>query len=241
MEQSNRDAAPPGWRPANGAPVFNVPVVVLAVIGALVLAHFTIAVSPRLAKAWMQSQGAVSPRLFFDALKHHQIFKALAPLVTHVFIHANLMHLALNSVWLLAFGAPVARRLEMGQGTLAGGWSFILLFMLSGVCGGLAYIAVHPGDYTFLVGASGGVSGLLGGLVRFAFRRPASGGGRFAKLTDPSVIAWTGAIVLLNFAVGLLGGFLFGGGNDIAWEAHLGGYLFGLLAFPLFDPAPRRI
>lgn len=239
--EASREPAFAGRGPMGGAPVFNVPFVVIAVIGALVAVHFAIAISPRGLKAWMQAHGAVSPRLFFAAFKRGLIFNGLSPLVTHIFIHANIAHLLMNSVWLLAFGAPVARRLEWDQGAARGALSFVLLFVLSGAFGGLAYIAAHPGDYALLVGASGGVSGLLGGLVRFAFHRPVPGTARprFAKLTDRSIIAWSAAIVFLNVVVGLFGGFILGGGADIAWEAHLGGFFFGLLAFPLFD-SPRR-
>lgn len=237
MNQSDRSPRASGA--IGGAPIFNAPMVAVLVIGLLVLSHFAIAVSPKGARAWMQAHGAVSPWLLVNAIGRGQIFKALAPLVTHVFIHASIAHLLLNSVWLLAFGSPVANRLNMDRGEIHGGLSFILLFILSGVFGGLTYVAAHSSEYTLLIGASGGVSGLFGALVRFAFYRPDGSGRRFAKLTDRSVLIWSASFVFLNVAIGLFGSLIFGGDNDIAWEAHLGGYAFGLLAFPLVDRLRR--
>jgi membrane associated rhomboid family serine protease len=240
--QQDRDQPPPssGHKPVDAAPIFNVPIIVVIVIGMLTVSHLAISILPPRSEVLAQSYGAVSPKLFLSGPSAYGgMLMMIAPLFTHIFIHANLMHLLLNSVWLLAFGAPVARRLNAGQSEAAAGLLFLLLFVLSGVAGALAYIMAHPSEYTLLVGASGSVSGLLGGLVRFAFHRPMQDGRAFAPLTDRKVIVWSVVILALNFAVGLLGGLLVGGGNDIAWEAHVGGYVFGLLTFPLFDARHR--
>ncbi len=234
MGNSGHDQKPP----RHSEPIFNAPGVVVGLIAALVVSHFVIGISPPKLKVLLQAQGAVSPRLLIDAFLHGKVFRTLGPPITHIFIHANIGHLLLNSVWLLAFGAPVARRLNLDQGETRGSIAFLLLFVLSGICGALTFVALHTKEYTLLVGASGAVSGLLGALVRFAFRRP-DDGRRYAKLTDRPVIIWSIVILGLNLAIGVLGGLILGRGNDIAWEAHVGGYFFGLLAFPFFDSPPR--
>jgi membrane associated rhomboid family serine protease len=73
------------------------------------------------------------------------------------------------------------------------------------------------------MGASGAVSGLFGGALRFLILEP-----RRAILA---------AIVWLIFTVlfGVIGAEAFGEGSSIAWEAHVGGFVAGLVLFPLFD------
>ncbi|GAB4528907.1 MAG: hypothetical protein Kow00133_17750 [Amphiplicatus sp.] len=187
---------------------------------------------------------ALSPRRFLEgAGGYGGLAGAIIPLVTHMFVHANLAHLALNGLWLLAFGAPVAARLRMGDrlrepARWAGAGRFLALFILSGVAGALVYIAAHPRETAILVGASGGVSGLLGALLRFALRPPPHADeppASYARLSSRPILVWSAVIIALNAALGLLGPALGLSRGDIAWEAHVGGYLFGLLAFPLFE------
>ena len=118
---------------------------------------------------------------------------------------------------------------------------FLTFYLLSGIAGALTFVAGHTDEITLLVGASGGVSGLLGGVVRFAFNRSTLFGpenATMSPLTAPSVIAWSTVIIVMNVGVGIFGGGLAGGAN-IAWEAHIGGYLFGLLTYPFFERIAR--
>jgi membrane associated rhomboid family serine protease len=164
--------------------------------------------------------------------------------VTYAFIHGDLAHLIFNAVWLLAFGSPVARRF--------GPWRFLLFMALAAAAGAAVHLATHFGEWLPMIGASAAISGAMGAAIRFAFQRggplalwrdpdaahrvPASP--LLASLRDPRVLAfllmWFG--VNLLFGVGLIG--LSGVDQAIAWQAHIGGFLFGLLAFRLFDPIP---
>jgi membrane associated rhomboid family serine protease len=157
---------------------------------------------------------------------------AITPLFTHAFIHANAPHLFFNLLWLFVFGAPIARR-------FASSFRFLAYFLLCSAAGGAFFSAFHWSDPTLLVGASGGITGLLGGLVRFAFHRPlskpASAKG-VLPLTDRSVLTWSAAVLAMNASIAIFGPGFGAGDAEIAWQAHVGGYLFGLVAFPLFDP-----
>ena len=51
---------------------------------------------------------------------------------------------------------------------------------------------------------------------------------------------WSGVVIVMNLAVGMFGGAL-AGGASIAWEAHIGGYMFGLLTYPFFDRLARAL
>jgi membrane associated rhomboid family serine protease len=155
--------------------------------------------------------------------------------LTHGFLHGGWGHLLVNGFWMLAFGAPVMRRLGFTR--------FLALFLLAVVAGGLLFFALNQREAAILIGASGGVSGLTAAALRFAigtapddgpvWRRPARPLGE--ALRDRSVAIF----ILVWLAVNLLFGVAnpFGGGN-IAWEAHLGGFLVGLLVFPLLDRHP---
>ena len=236
-------------------PIINAPPVVLYLALAIIAAHVLFLVAPDRLQSFFVWVGAVSP-FRVTHLRGGLIASAL-PLVGHVFLHAGWMHLLLNCVWLVAFGAPVARMMgaEKGAGQRRAALYFLLFFMASGVAGAFAYIAVHPNDATMLIGASGAVSGLLGGLVRFAFRprqeviralieRGADGSNRpgsviWSGLFSRTVISWSVAVVILNLIGGVFAPGLADANGGIAWEAHLGGYFFGLLAFPYFAQRAR--
>jgi membrane associated rhomboid family serine protease len=181
--------------------------------------------APDAIAVWANERFGLSPeRLFAGADAPGGLLGALAPLLTHMLIHASLPHLLFNLLWLLVFGAPVARRLRSAG-------RFGLFFALSGAAGGLFFSIFHPNDATLLVGASGGITGLLGGVVRFAFHPS----GTILPLRDRSVLTWTALVILLNATIPVIGPPLAAGEAPIAWQAHIGGFLFGLLAFPLFD------
>lgn len=224
-------------RRAAGGPVFNAPPVVSWLAVFIIACHVVFILLPAGAQIRISAFAALSPREFLTG--EAGALQRMAPLVGHMLLHGGWLHLGLNCVWLMAFGAPVARRLgaEFAAGAVRASSLFLAFFILSGVAGALFYVALHPGDRTMLIGASGGVSGLLGGLVRFAFRPPGAPGD-VSGLFDKPVIAWTLAVIGINLALGVFGAGPAGGGADIAWEAHIGGYFFGLLTFPLF--AGRR-
>jgi len=165
---------------------------------------------------------------------------------THAFLHANWEHLLFNSVWLAAFGTPVARRY--------GARGVVILFLVSAAVGaGFFAVTVLPSNQ-WLVGASGGVAGLTGAASRFIFqplivaRDPQTGeqhvlGRQLAPLGElwrnrramPFIVIWLG----LNAAVPFLP-ILIGQSIAIAWQAHLGGFLAGLLLVPLFERRPKE-
>lgn len=157
--------------------------------------------------------------------------------VTYSLLHGGWLHLIVNSFWLAAFGAIVARRIGTRR--------FVLFWIGSAVAAALVFSSFHRHEFVVMVGASGVVSALMGAAVRFAFPRH----GRFNRLgahlnprlsiidalTNRSVFAflaiWFGINLLA--AVGVAPG---AGQAAIAWEAHVGGLLFGFFAFVLFDP-----
>ena len=165
--------------------------------------------------------------------------------VTYALMHGDLNHLLFNSVWLLAFGSPVARRF--------GPWRFLVFFAVTAAAGAGAHLATHFGQFLPMIGASAAISGAMAAAMRFAFQRggPLSiwrgepGGYDVPAvplsecLRDPRVLAfllvWFGVNALMG-----LGAFTMPGlEHAIAWQAHIGGFAVGLLAFAWFDPVSR--
>ncbi|MFG1263960.1 rhomboid family intramembrane serine protease [Xanthobacter aminoxidans] len=165
--------------------------------------------------------------------------------VSYALLHANWMHLIVNLVWLLAFGTPVARRF--------GSTRFWLFCAVTAAAGAGAHYLANSDAIAPLIGASAAISGTMAAAVRFTFapggalssyrtifadHQPA--GSLRENFSDKRVLIFVGAW----FAFNLL--FAFGvslpGTEDaeVAWQAHIGGFVAGLLLFPLFDPVPRR-
>lgn len=144
-------------------------------------------------------------------------------LVTHMFLHAGLAHIAMNASFALAVGAPVAM---MTGADLAGGLRYLLLFLVCGILGGATFLALNPGSHTVMLGASGALSGLWGAASRFPVER-----GRLQPIWAPRVWRASAPFLLINV---VLMGLLSGLGLPIAWQAHLGGFLAGLLLVGVF-------
>jgi membrane associated rhomboid family serine protease len=234
-------------------PIFNVPAIVLAIIGICVL----VLVGEEL----LLSNEEDIAFLYYFAFVPARYSKSLLPegsfpggagadiwtFVTYAFIHGDITHLGMNSVWFLPFGSAVARRF--------GNWRVIGFFAVTAAAGALTHLVTHWGELVPMIGASAAVSGFMAGAIRFAFQR----GGPLAMfrneepaaylvpaaplsfaLRDPRImvflVAWFGLNLL--FGIGSIG--LPGGEQTIAWQAHIGGFVAGLLLFPLFDPVPAQ-
>jgi len=165
--------------------------------------------------------------------------------VTYAFLHGSWLHLGLNGVWLLAFGSPVAWRL--------GPLRFWLFFAITAAAGAATHLLTHAGEVEPVIGASAGISGFMAAAVRFAFQRGAPigllrGGEVYRTPAAPLLVALRDRRVVVFLVAWFGGNLLFaftsvpfaGEGQVVAWEAHIGGFLAGLFAFPLFDPIVAR-
>ncbi len=158
-------------------------------------------------------------------------------LVTYAFLHAGWEHVIFNSLWMLAFGAPVMQRFGMIR--------FFGFFAATAAFAAFFHAVFNANDVAVLVGASGAVSGLTAAALRFAVGPNGFSVGPQTRLQPamPLVLALQDRRVMIFiaiwFGINLLAGLglpVGGGDARIAWEAHVGGFLAGLLLFPLFDP-----
>lgn len=233
--------------------IFNVPGVVLSLLAAFGLVHavFVFVLSREQTIDVLILFAFVPARYDWQVLSElswaHGWGAAIWTFVTYAFIHGNLSHLFFNAIWFLAFGTPVARRL--------GSQRFLILFLVAAAVGAAVHLAVHFGERLPMVGASAAISGAMAATMRFAFQRGGPLGVLGSRDEDayrvpaaPLLVTLKDPRVLLFLAVWLGTNLLFGlgaiaipGGNaGVAWEAHIGGFLMGLLGFALFDPVPNR-
>lgn len=161
---------------------------------------------------------------------------ALVPFVSYAFLHGDFMHLLFNSVWFLIFATAVARRVGTAR--------FLALSLITAIAAVLTHLGAHWNSPDPVVGASGAVSGLMGAAFRFIFLDPhatvARPPGRLPLLSRP-VLMGSAVWIALNVVLGVTGFTPEGFGAAIAWEAHIGGFLAGLLLFPFFDRQRRWI
>ena len=131
-----------------------------------------------------------------------------------MFLHGGWLHLGMNVLMLVAFGAGIERVVSKGD--------FLNIFFLSGLIGAAAQFMLDPASTIPMVGASGAVSGFFGAILIIMQRNGQLG--MSARLW-PFILLWVGISVLF----GLMGSPV--GGDDyanIAWAAHLGGFFVGL-------------
>ena len=164
---------------------------------------------------------------------------------TYSVIHADWTHFGVNAIWLLPFGSALARRF--------GAMRFLAFFAVTAVAGAALHLATHAGEQFPMIGASAAISGTMAAAMRFAFQR----GGPLSMLRGEDAEAYrvpaiplTGVLsdkrvlIFLGvwFGINILFGYgslpITGSDQPVAWQAHIGGFLAGLLLFSWFDPAP---
>ncbi|MDX1710607.1 MAG: rhomboid family intramembrane serine protease [Rhodovibrionaceae bacterium] len=152
-------------------------------------------------------------------------------LVTHAFLHANLPHLFFNALAIFTAGSVACR--------ILGSARFLLLCLIAAVAGASTHAALNWGELFALRGASGIAFGLWGAASYFWIYRPHERPARRVA----KVVYWVAIMMLLNviyaFAAGGPGG-VFGVMGRISWEAHAGGFLAGLIAFPILRATVKR-
>jgi len=229
--------------------VFNIPGVVAAMLGLIVVVHLG-----RQALSEMDDTIFVLALAFIgDRYTAHPAdwpggaWSAWTSPVTHLLLHGDVSHLALNGASLAAFGTIIARRI--------GALRFIAFTLVCGGAGALAFLVFNWGIQAPLIGASGAIAGMMAVALRLLFSAidsaPPGIAGELlrraphrvwmkslsATLADRRMQIATGIWLGIN----LLAAYGFGTPAEagvVAWEAHIGGFFTGLALFGLFDRQP---
>lgn len=163
-----------------------------------------------------------------------------ATVLTSMFLHGGWMHMLGNMLYLWIFGNNVED--AMGHGR------FVLFYLLCGLAAALTQALPDPSSTVPMIGASGAIAGVLGAYLLLHPRA------RVLVAIPIWVVIHTvrlPAVIVLGFwfLLQLVSNFLStGGGGGVAWGAHIGGFVAGLLLIPVFkrrgvkllSQAPKR-
>jgi membrane associated rhomboid family serine protease len=232
-------------------PMLTLPGALIAYIALLAVIHLVRMMLPRDADNWVIGAfGFIpmryDPTLLVDSFPGGSGAK-LWTFVTYSLLHANLSHIGFNVLWLLPFGSALARRF--------GAVRFFLFMAVTAAAGALAHLISNEHSPVAMIGASASVSGTMAAAMRFAFvqgsflsfsRGDADAAARVPALSlmqalrNGRVLAflaiWFGVNIVFgvySLSIGMESG------TVVAWQAHIGGFLAGLMLFSLFDPVPR--
>jgi membrane associated rhomboid family serine protease len=215
--------------------VVNAPLPLTAAAVSLLLIHAVRALGGEALQLMTLKQLALAAKPFFATFSTETSEGQVAyahPLAAlwHLFsvslIHADWVHVLMNAGLLLGAGKPVFEGFQRlfpngrGSATIA----FFVLYLLSVAGGSLAWLAITGPADAITFGASGGASGLLG-TVLLIFQ---SDGGR---ILSPKFLRVSAAFCAINLVLALVGPALLGA--RIGWQAHIGGYVAGVLLFKL--------
>jgi membrane associated rhomboid family serine protease len=152
-----------------------------------------------------------------------------------MFLHGGILHIAGNMLYLWVFGDNVEDRL--------GHVKFVFFYLAAGAAAALTQVAINRGSEAPMIGASGAIGGVLGAYIWLYPRSRINTLTTFLFIT----VVQVPAVLLLGFwfglqffsGVGSLGaGSAFSGG--VAYWAHIGGFLAGLLATALYTKVTRE-
>jgi len=221
-------------------PTDRLPIVTILLIAANVVVYFLLqhgGIGHGPSNASVIDYGAI-PAEVTHAQPDRGPLTAWLTLVTAMFLHGGILHLAGNMLFLWIFGANVEDAMSRPR--------YVLFYLLGGVAAFALQIALDPGSPVPTVGASGAIAGVLGGYILM-----------YPRARVVTVVFVVLLFTLIELPAWLLLGFWFveqalfataqlaqptgGGGGGIAYAAHVGGFAFGLLAIRLFAQRRKRL
>jgi membrane associated rhomboid family serine protease len=214
--------------PTHSAPVVTIALIVVNVV----VFVWQLTLPPGSAEAAVYSLGLVPAVLFGSAELPAEIrtVPALMTPITSMFLHGGFLHLGGNMLYLWVFGDNIEDRMGRGR--------FLLFYVICGVAAALAQALPAMDSRIPMIGASGAVSGVLGAYLLLYPRTP-------VLVAIPLVIVLytfhVPALIVLGiwFAGQLLSSLAQAGEAGIAFRAHVGGFVVGLLLVRLFARTGR--
>jgi rhomboid family protein len=187
---------------------------------------------PSAAEALVLEFGAVPCRL--TGACGHDFPHPIVTIFTSMFLHGGLIHVGGNMLYLWIFGDNV-------EDTL-GHLRFLVFYLTCGIAAAVAQTLVSPTSRVPMIGASGAVSGVLAAyLILFPYATVLTliTFGFFIRFVHVPAILVLGFWIVVQFLNGVLSLGVGGGtGPGVAWFAHIGGFLTGLLLLFLLRPRP---
>ena len=201
--------------PRRSYPIVNTSLILINVL--VFVYQYTL--SPHAFKIFMTANATV-PARFPAWLSGHAPFEvAFLPLFTSMFLHAGIMHIAGNMLFLWIFGDNVE--------DFYGHFTYLLFYLVCGIGSGLLHVLFNLNSALPAVGASGAISGVMGA---YALLYPRS---RILTLVFIFLVPIPAVIILgywfvLQFLAGITSLGMTANGGVAVW-AHVGGFLLGML------------
>ncbi len=212
----------------------HVPAVTLVLIAInVVVSVIALSISQAEATRMILAYGLIPIRLFENVRAPAGAIDPWASVLTSMFLHAGVLHLAANMLFLWIFGANV----EEAIGKLR----FLALYLCAGAAAALTHASLAATSRVPMIGASGAVSGILGAylllfpgaLVRVLFWVLF-----FVRIALVPAVWWILGWLALQIGSAALADPAMPG---VAWYAHLGGFMAGLVILALTFPDWRSV
>jgi membrane associated rhomboid family serine protease len=240
---------------SDDVPTQRTPVVTLAIIAANILVFFRepgFGTSPSSAAYFFEH--APAPCQLHDAcpagvrlglghavqIPHRSFTSFILAILFSMFLHAGFLHIAGNMLFLWVFGNNVEDHL--------GPVKFLLFYLAGGVVASLAHVLTHSTSFIPTVGASGAIAAIMGAYIllfpraRVRVLLPIF---IFFTMVRMSAFAVLALWFAYQFLIGLPEiagriGIGTSGSTEVAWMAHVGGFLFGVVAMYLLGGRPQK-
>jgi len=225
--------------PSRSYPIVNIALIVMNVIAFF----FELALGDSL-EPFIKQFGVIPIRYFYEGIEnldgtitYFSTSERIIPLFTSMFLHGGWLHLIGNMLYLYIFGDNVEDRM--------GHFRYIIFYILCGLAGTFAHIITNPDSEIPTIGASGAISGILGA---YLLLYPAA---RIVVVL-PILFFWDilklPALVVLGFwfVTQLTQGMLTlavtttANAGGVALWAHIGGFVFGMIAINIFKKKSRK-
>lgn len=215
----------------DATPSKNFPVVNTALIAVNVMVFLLEMAQGPAGDRFIFTFGLVPARYTVDQLaRHFTLGQQAFSWVSFMFLHGGFLHILGNMWSLYIFGDNVEDRL--------GPVRYLLFYLLCGVASGISHVLLNAHSTAPTIGASGAIAGVMGAYILL---HPTS---KILTLIPIIIIPWfveipafffLGVWFLLQFLSATAAS---GAGGGIAWWAHIGGFVFGMLFLKLFDRLP---
>ncbi len=206
-------------------PTYRFPVVNIAIIVAnIAIFLYEVSLGPRLESFFLRF-GVVPLDFSTSFNSSHGSVATYVPILSSMFLHGGWLHLGGNMLFLWIFGDNVEDKLGHGR--------YFVFYVMCGIAASLVHIVIDPSSGMPTVGASGAISGVLGAyLLMFPKARvvtliPIF---IFVHVAELPAFIVLGFWFVLQFFSGLVSlGYQTAGMGGVAWWAHVGGFVSGLL------------
>ena len=206
-------------------PTHRVPVVNIALIIAnAAIFLYEVSLGPRI-EQFLLTFGVVPSDIVESFTSGRFRIGAVSPFFTSMFLHGGWLHLAGNMLYLWVFGDNVEDKLGHGR--------YLVFYVVCGLAASLLHVFIAPSSSMPTVGASGAISGILGAyLLMFPRARVVTVIPIFffLQVAELPALVVLGFWFVMQFFNGLISlGYETGGMGGVAWWAHVGGFVAGLI------------